>query len=89
MPLPIDGEADWVSHVAHTGAKMACDLVLTRGACSVCEWSMGGNHNELLGGNWLSDHRPVKALLQVNSIYETAATTVHHGDRKEAPHDVS
>ena len=75
-PLPgvADG-ASWVSHVAHTGALMQCDLVLTRGACRVRDWRLGGTHEQLVSRTWLSDHRPLIATLQVGeaAVVATAA----------------
>lgn len=38
MPL----REDSASHIAHTGELMACDMALTRGACRVGDWSLGG-----------------------------------------------
>lgn len=65
LPASADGERRrWISHVAHTGAHMACDLVLTR-ACRVERWHLGGSHEELVGGTLSSDHRPLHAILQL------------------------
>ena len=53
MPPPRaepSAEAAGVSHVAHTGATMACDRLFTRGPVHVTEWAMGGSHAELLAG---------------------------------------
>ena len=40
MPTASGREKGWISHVAHNGAHMACDMVLTRG-CHVSAWSLG------------------------------------------------
>jgi endonuclease/exonuclease/phosphatase family metal-dependent hydrolase len=64
MP-PIEGGGRWVSHIAHTGKEMACDHVLTRGACQVRSWLLGGTFEELAGGRMPSDHRPVHATLNL------------------------
>ena len=64
LPPPPDG-GSWVSHVAHTGALMPCDLVLTRGGCRVREWRLGGSHAELVSRRWLSDHRPLLATVEL------------------------
>jgi len=63
LPPSADGNR-WVSHVAHTGAHMAADLVLTR-ACQVARWHLGGSHEELVRGALPSDHRPLHAILQL------------------------
>ena len=62
--------AEWVSHVAHTQAAMACDLVLTRNACRCKEWSLGGSRADLdagAHGALGSDHRPVLATIEVGA----------------------
>ena len=69
---PTNGEVGrtWASHLAHTGDLMACDHVLTRGACQVREWSLGGRHADLVEGklsNLASDHRPVVATLELGA----------------------
>ena len=66
-PLPPRGAdgARWVSHVAHTGSLMACDQFLTRGACRVSEWRLGGSHEELISRTLPSDHRPLHATLRL------------------------
>lgn len=56
-------EKKWYSHVAHTGALMSCDLVLTRGSCQVSEWSLGGTVEELVARQLPSDHRPLHATI--------------------------
>ena len=53
--------------MAHDGNLMAADLVLTRGACRVCEWSLGGTHEELVRRALPSDHRPLHATLQLGT----------------------
>ena len=61
-----EGEAraeQWVSHMAHTGKLMACDLVLCRGACRVAEWELAYTRQELVDADMPSDHRPVHATL--------------------------
>ena len=69
QPEPTAGEeaGDWVSHVAHTGDLMACDLVLTKGDCCVSAWRLADTRKELVDGNLTSDHRPVIATLRVAS----------------------
>lgn len=52
-----------VSHIAHTGAEMACDLALCRGPCHVDEWSLGGTCEELRAGALPSDHRALRVRL--------------------------
>ena len=68
MPPPRaepSAEAAGVSHVAHTGATMACDRLFTRGPVHVTDWAMGGSHAELLAGKMPSDHRPVVATIEL------------------------
>jgi endonuclease/exonuclease/phosphatase family metal-dependent hydrolase len=56
----------WLTHVAHNGARMACDLILTRGDCCVREWTLGGSESALIGGSFTSDHLPVIATLSLD-----------------------
>ena len=66
LPPPPPSEEDgqqWYSHVAHTGALMPCDHVLTRGDVEVKEWSLGGSVDELVSRKLPSDHRPLHATL--------------------------
>jgi endonuclease/exonuclease/phosphatase family metal-dependent hydrolase len=53
----------WVSHIAHTGDLMACDLVLTRGGCHVRDFRVAGTQEALIKGEMASDHRPIHAVL--------------------------
>ncbi len=46
---------DWVSHMAHTGDLMACDLVLTRGGLRVRDWRLAGTRQALLDGTLASE----------------------------------
>ena len=62
-PLAHPHKSGWITHVAHTGAHMACDLVLTRGDCCVREWTLGGSESALVAGCFVSDHLPVIATL--------------------------
>lgn len=59
--------AEWVSHIAHTDELMACDLVLSRGACRVRDWRLEGTREALVQGQLTSDHRAVHATLQVGA----------------------
>ena len=72
-PMPHRADGDVVSHVAHTGALMSCDLALTRGACRVGEWSLGATRDELLARSLPSDHRPLHATLLLGSSAGAAA----------------
>ena len=71
-----EGANDWVSHVAHTGDLMACDLVLTRGACRVADWRLAGSREELVKGRMPSDHRPVHATLSLEAEAADAADQI-------------
>ena len=57
----------WVSHVAHNGAHMACDLLLGRGRCTIGEWSLGFTQQALLADTLCSDHRPLVAHVTVDA----------------------
>jgi len=63
----------WVSHIAHTGDLMACDLVLTRGGCHVRDFRVAGTQEALIKGEMASDHRPIHAVLVLGEG-ESAAT---------------
>ena len=83
IPLHMDGtgpECDWASHVAHTGSLMACDLVLTRGACRIAEWKLAGTKDELVSGELPSDHRAVHATLLLG---QAASDTLAAQDRDD------
>lgn len=73
MPPPRD-EGDVISHVAHTGALMSCDLALTRGPCRIGQWSLGATREELVGRSLPSDHRPLHAtiLLGASAVEDEA-----------------
>ena len=74
MPPPAEStgsDGAWFSHVAHTGALMACDMALTRGACHVGEWTLGGNHDDLIARRMTSDHRPLHATVHVGEAEDT------------------
>lgn len=53
----------WISHVAHNGAHMACDLLLRSGRCSVIDWSLGFTQEALIANALSSDHRPLLATV--------------------------
>lgn len=64
-PMPPHPDGDEISHVAHTGALMACDLALCRGAVRVGDWFLGGSQEKLVAKQLPSDHRPLHATLQL------------------------
>ena len=71
---PMSERTDWISHLAHNGKLMACDILavaderpapaLTR--VGFGDWSLGGTQEELLSGGWLSDHRPLSVSLALH-----------------------
>eukprot|EP00966_Prymnesium_polylepis_P174671 4042460-Prymnesium_polylepis.1 len=63
---PAGGER-WISHVAHNGAHMACDLLLSRGDCRVPDWSLGFTQDALLANAMCSDHRPLLARVTLEA----------------------
>ena len=73
------GAADgkWYSHMAHTGALMPCDLVFTRGACEVAEWSLGGSVEALVARELPSDHRPLHATISRSNDEQGTAPGTH------------
>ena len=59
---------------------MACDLVLTRGACRIAEWKLAGTKDELVSGELPSDHRAVHATLLLG---QAASDTLAAQDRDD------
>uniref|UniRef100_A0A7S3AKZ2 Endonuclease/exonuclease/phosphatase domain-containing protein n=1 Tax=Haptolina ericina TaxID=156174 RepID=A0A7S3AKZ2_9EUKA len=85
-PMPDKGSA-WVSHVAHTGAPMACDHVFTRGSCKIGSWDLGYSEEGLLAGTLLSDHRPLHAEVQLLAAVESCpvACAAPPGQSQQSP----
>ena len=71
---PMSERTDWISHLAHNGKLMACDILAVadeRPAPAITrlgfrDWSLGGTQEELLSGSWLSDHRPLSVSLALH-----------------------
>lgn len=84
--LPARGEGGWVSHKAHNGAAMACDFVLTAGRCRVDEWSLSDTVEGLLSDALLSDHRALRATLELGATPESDAeeAAVAADERRDA-----
>ena len=72
QPMPAK-DTPWVSHVAHTGAPMACDILFSRGPCRVTNWALGYTEEALLAGTLLSDHRPLNAEVVLTEAGDPAA----------------
>jgi len=56
-----------VSHLAHTGDKMECDFVFSKGCRLIQSW-LGETEDELVNKKLLSDHRSCHAVLSFNKL---------------------
>ena len=65
--MPERPDEDEISHIAHTGALMACDRALTRGPCHVVEWRLGSTQDALVSRSLVSDHRPLHAQIMISA----------------------
>jgi len=76
------GPVGSVSHLAHNGDKMECDLVFTSG-CKIFDIWLAESEEDLLARKLLSDHRPCHAIISLSkSVSECSHTVVTHDDRK-------
>lgn len=63
----------WVSHVAHTGALMSCDLALSSAGCRIADdWRLGGSEEDLIEGRLPSDHRPLLVTICLDAPSESS-----------------